>query len=112
MRDLCWYCVSDGGNYVTGPPFLFSSRAVRLTVQELDTMQDEEGWEHVVTTLAKAQKAIDLGVACQPQPEEETELTVLCLRNTALDLHQVRSQCVCMARSGVLGKCSRSGCRG
>ncbi|CAM9466656.1 unnamed protein product [Ectocarpus fasciculatus] len=57
--------------------------------QELDTMQDEEGWEHVVTTLAKAQKAIDLGVACQPQPEEETELTVLCLRNTALDLHQL-----------------------
>ncbi|CBJ25752.1 weakly similar Glutamic acid-rich protein precursor [Ectocarpus siliculosus] len=57
--------------------------------QELDTMQREEGWENVVTTLAKAQKAIDLGVSCQPQPEEETELTVLCLRNTALDLHQL-----------------------
>ncbi|CAN0539196.1 unnamed protein product, partial [Ectocarpus sp. 12 AP-2014] len=52
-------------------------------------MQHEEGWENVVTTLAKAQKAIDLGVSCQPQPEEETELTVLCLRNTALDLHQL-----------------------
>ncbi|CAM9896488.1 unnamed protein product [Ectocarpus sp. 4 AP-2014] len=57
--------------------------------QELDTMQHEEGWENVVTTLAKAQKAIDLGVSCQPQPEEETELTVLCLRNTALDVHQL-----------------------
>ncbi|CAM9105357.1 unnamed protein product, partial [Pylaiella littoralis] len=57
--------------------------------QELDSMREEEGWEHVVTTLAKAQKAIDLGVSCQPEPEEETELTVLCLRNTATDVHQL-----------------------
>ena len=54
-------------------------------------MQDDEGWEGAVTTLAKAQKAIDLGLACQPEPEEETELTVLCLGHTATDVHQVRS---------------------
>lgn len=53
-------------------------------------MQHEEGWEAAVTTLAKAQKAIDLGMACQPEPEEETELTVLCLGHTATDIHQVR----------------------
>eukprot|EP00752_Nemacystus_decipiens_P005227 g4744.t2 len=57
--------------------------------QELDSMQDEEGWEGAVTTLAKAQKAIDLGMACQPEPEEETELTVLCLGHTATDVHQL-----------------------
>lgn len=63
-------------------------------------MQHEEGWEHVVTTLAKAQKAIDLGVSCQPQPEEETEVTVLCLRNTALDVHQVRCMHSAVVRVG------------
>eukprot|EP00903_Cladosiphon_okamuranus_P009126 g8719.t1 len=57
--------------------------------QELDSMQDDEGWESAVTTLARAQKAIDLGMACQPEPEEETELTVLCLEHTATDIHQL-----------------------
>ncbi|CAM9159193.1 unnamed protein product, partial [Laminaria digitata] len=57
--------------------------------QELDSMRSNEGWEHVVTVLAKAQKAIELGVSCQPQPEEETEMTVLCLLSTADDVRQL-----------------------
>ena len=70
------------------PPLVFFSLAVGA--QELDGMLEEEGWEGAVTTLAKAQSAIDLGIACQPEPEEETELTVLCLGHTATDVHQVR----------------------
>lgn len=52
-------------------------------------MKDDKGWEYAITALAKAQKTIDLGLACQLEPEEETELTVLCLRETALDVRQV-----------------------
>lgn len=74
---------------LTRPPFLGCPCAC-ARAQELDSMQDEEGWEAAVTTLAKAQKSIDLGMACQPEPEEETELTVLCLGHTATDVHQVR----------------------
>lgn len=43
-------------------------------------------------------QAIDLGVACQPEPEEEMELTVLCLRSTADDVCQV---CFCLCCSAV-----------
>ena len=37
-------------------------------------------------------QAIELGVSCQPEPEEETELTVLCLLITADDVRQARTR--------------------
>ena len=43
----------------------------------------------VVVVVIQRTQAIDLGVSCRPEPEEETELTVLCLRNTAYDICQV-----------------------
>lgn len=38
-------------------------------------------------------QAIDLGVSCCLEPEEETEMTMLCLRSTAYDIRQVGYRC-------------------
>ncbi|CAM9715790.1 unnamed protein product [Ascophyllum nodosum] len=72
------------GSYVFKRAADFSAR-----FQELNSMRADEDWECAVTMLVNAQKAIDLGVSCRPEPEEETELTVLCLRNTAYDICQL-----------------------
>lgn len=87
LPSASWFVRVD---FVFDASFFLFDGWLPVRAQELDSMQDEEGWEAAVTTLAKAQKAIDLGVACQPEPEEETELTVLCLGHTATDIHQVR----------------------
>lgn len=37
-------------------------------------------------------QTIELGLSCQLEPEEETEATVACLRNTAVDVRLVRAR--------------------
>ncbi|CAN0309957.1 unnamed protein product [Scytosiphon promiscuus] len=58
--------------------------------EELEKVDHEDGWEYAVTAFQKAQEMIDLGLACQPGRREENEMTVLCLRETAINIRKVQ----------------------